>query len=225
MSDEHEEVTAPETPRGKKITSEVKRLSQSERVRNYFIGIGALTGLILGLVAQFKGEPVAEKTWTTLRTQVNEISVAVNKLSRRVVFLQAHEAGRTAAEVQLRLEAVQKERDALLAAQAARKAVSTPQAAPTSAGAEQKCGDGHLPVAGRCQRVPVAVAKKVKADEAALLKKLEEEKKRSLELEARKQQLMKQLKQPAPPVPPPALRSLPKKLEDADKKSPLIEGL
>lgn len=203
-------------------------LTFSEKVRNILIGLGAASGLILGLVSNCKGEPVAEKTWVTLRTQVNDISGVVNKLTRRVVFLQAHEAGRTAAEVQLKLEALQKETAVLRAALAAKGASPTPSpapAAPPKAGTEQKCSDGHILANGRCQRVPLAVAKKVKEDEAALRQKLEEEKRRRKELE-QKEQLMKKLQQqPEPPRPPPTLRALPKKLEDVKHKTAIIDDL
>ena len=60
-------------------------LTFSEKVRNILIGLGAASGLILGLVSNCKGEPVAEKTWVTLRTQVNDISGVVNKLTRREI--------------------------------------------------------------------------------------------------------------------------------------------
>jgi len=189
-----------------------KPLTFSEKARNILIGLGAASGLILGLVSNCKGEPVAEKTWTTLRAQVNEISVAVNKLSRRVVFLQAHEAGRTAATVQLKLEALQKENDVLRASLEARKA-------PPKGGAAiaEPCAEGHIRMGTQCQRVPAAVAKRVKDNEAEFRKRLEEEKLKRLELERRKQQLMQQLQHPPAPKPPEDLKKLPLKLDEAAK--------
>jgi len=200
-------------------------LTFSEKFKNVCLGIAALSALILGTFNMFKGEPVAEKTWTTLRTQVNDISGVVNKLTRRVVFLQAHESGRMAAEVQLRLEALQKENDALRAAQAARTPSTAPAPSPApKAGTEQKCSAGHLLAGGRCQRVPLAVAKRVKEDEAELRRRLEEEKRRGIELEKRKQQLMQQVQQKPPPAPD-SIRALPKKLEDASKSGPALDSL
>lgn len=197
------------------MDEEKRPLSFSEKFKNVCLGIAALSALILGMFNVLKGEPVAEKTWTTLRTQVNDIASAVNKLSRRVVFLQAHESGRTAAEIQLRLEAVQKDNASLRAALAARQASPTPTPVP-KARAEQKCSDGHLLADGRCQKVPMAVAKKVKADEAELRRHLAEEKKRRQELERRKQQLMQQLQQ-QPTKPPEDLKKLPLRLDEAAK--------
>jgi len=92
-----------ETP--SKIT--FKRLSRSEQVRNYLLGLGALTGLILGLIAQFKGEPMAEKTWETVRRALNEQAKAVNRLRTRMVYFQAWQEAKTAVETQKKLEELQ----------------------------------------------------------------------------------------------------------------------
>lgn len=198
-------------------------MTLAEKVKNILIGLGAVSGLILGLVSNCRGEPVADKTWTTLRTQVNDISGVVNKLTRRVVFLQAHEAGRTAAEVQLRLEALQKEAATFRAALAARGAPPKPSPAPTAApkaSTEQKCSEGHLPANGKCQRVPMAVAKRVKEDAAALRQELDVEKRRRQEFEQKEK--LRQVRSSKPPA---SLRMLPKKLEDAQHKIEVIEDL
>lgn len=210
-----EDLVQKKTPNGR------KRTIQSEKVRNYLIGIGALTGLILGLFSMFRGEPMAEKTWATLRVQVNALTEAVNKLHAKVVFLQAHEEGRTAAAVHIKLDALQKKYDALTAEQGGQKstnmAVLGQHPASTRPAA---CRKGFVRGSdGRCRYVHRAVAAKVQADEkraAAARAALEAEKRQRLEAERRKRELMKRLHQAAKPAPKP-LPKLPIKLDEAAK--------
>jgi len=76
----------------------------AEKFRNICLGLGALTALILGAWANLRGEPTAEKTYTVLREQVNRQADAINRLHQRVVWLQAHEEGRTSASLQQQLD-------------------------------------------------------------------------------------------------------------------------
>jgi hypothetical protein len=183
-----------------------RSLSRAEKFRNYCVGLGALTALILGAWANLKGEPRAEKTWETLRDQVNELTETVNKLTKRVIFLQAHESGRTAAEIQLKLDA----------AEAAIAKLKAPQAKPSPP--EKKCREGYVLAGNRCRKVSKAVSKKL--EQAAIAKteahrKLLVEKKKRLEEERRRRKLMQQLAAPHPPA---QMKKLPLKLDEAVKK-------
>lgn len=191
-------------------------LTRAEKFKNYCIGLGALTALILGAWANLKGEPRAEKTWETLRDQVNELTETVNKLSKRVIFLQAHESGRTAAEIQLKLDAAEAALAKLKASQPTPlKVLDKPQVKPAP---EKKCREGYVLADNRCRKVPKAVAKKL--EQATIAKaeahrKLLVEKKKRLEEERRRRKLMQQLAAPHPPA---QMKKLPLKLDEAVKK-------
>lgn len=94
-------------------TEQSSTATRSEKVKNYLIGIGALTGLILGLLAQFKGEPVAEKTWHTLREQVNKQTESINGLYTQIEVLKAMQDARMSVELEHELEELRKQYDAL----------------------------------------------------------------------------------------------------------------
>lgn len=189
--------------------------TRAEKFKNYCIGLGALSALLLGIWANVKGEPIAEKTWATLRIQVNALIESVNKLHVRVVSLQAHEEGRTAAEIQLKLDGLQRRYDALVAKQGTQTATSAPVPAPA---APRECRKGLVRGSdGRCRYVHRTVAAKVQEDKkraAAARKALEAEKRRRLEAERRRRELMKRLQQAAKPAPKP-MPKLPVKLDEA----------
>lgn len=194
-------------------------LTQSEKFKNYCLGIAALTALILGLINILKGEPTAERTWATLRDQTNALTETVNKLTKQVIFLQAHENGRTSAKLELKLEEAEKKISKL---QSAKPALVSKSSAGSSKPVklnkpQKKCKDGFVLAEGRCRRVHKAVAKKLARDEvekAEARRRLLEEKKKRLEAERRKRALMKQMTEPAPPKPIP---KLPYKLDEAGK--------
>jgi rubrerythrin len=206
MSEESGPMETPGKPsRPEKNSGELRLTTRSERVRNYCIGIGALSALILGLVATFKGEPVAEKTWNTLRTELNKQSVVLKRLHSRVVFMQAHEEGRHAAEIQLKLETLQKRYDALKATGSVKVGAVT---------LDKKCADGHIEVDGKCKRVAKAVAKQVQATAkvaATVERKLVDEKRRADKLESKLKKIKQQQKDQKGI---PELIALPKKLSD-----------
>lgn len=183
----------------------------TEKVKNVCIGLGALTGLLLGFFAFIKGEPVAEKTWTTLRDQVNMQSDAINKLHSRVIFLQAHEEGRTAATLQTKVDALQKELDDVK-----RVALAVKVAPATTRPA---CTEGQLlDDVGKCRFAPKTAIDKVRketkrADTA--VKAFAEEQKKRRELELKKRDLMQKMLELSKSKSNPALQSLPAKLEDA----------
>jgi hypothetical protein len=195
-------------------------LTQSEKFKNYCLGIAALTALILGLINILKGEPTAEKTWVILRDQTNSLTETVNKLTKQVIFLQAHESGRTAAKLELKLEEAEKKLSRL---QSVKPALVSKSSSGSSRPAklskpQKKCKDGSVLADGRCRRVHKAVAKKMAQDEVEKVearRRLLEEKKKRLEAERRKRTLMKQMTEPAPPKPIP---KLPTKLDEASER-------
>ena len=194
---------------------ERRPLTQSEKFKNYCLGIAALTALILGLINILKGEPTAEKTWETLRKAVNEQASAINKLKSRLVYFQAVQEARTASEIQHKLDTLQDKYDALLAKKSVQaKLTPTPQSKPV----KKECREGAvLGTDNRCHRVGKTVATKVKEEKQLALRALEAEKKKRLEAERRKKALMKKLQhaEQAPPMPAKRMRILPKSLKDA----------
>lgn len=207
-----------------KDTDELKRpLTRSEKVRNYLIGLGAASALILGLVAQFKGEPVAEKAYDVLRANQNKQAKELNRIRMRLVYFQAYQEAQTAMSVQAKLEALQKKYDTLLAGkpQATAPPVAKP---PTVAAAPPKkpdCKEGWVRGTDKkCHRVRKAVATRMKTDARAAKetkRRLREEMKRRLAAERKKRELMRKIKarmgQKSADLP-----ALPAKLDDATKK-------
>lgn len=196
-------------------------LTRSEKVRNYLVGLGAASALILGLVTQFKGEPVADAVWAKLRKRVNRQDESIHKLHVRMIHLQGLEEGYNAGKLAEKLDQLQKKYDALKAKTTV-VTTSTPTK-PTATAVAPKprtstdCKEGFLEVEGRCKRVPKAVAKAVKAEVSKAERKLVAEKKRLLALERKKAVLTKKLEkqqQQVQAIPKPA--PLPAKIEDAD---------
>lgn len=214
------------------MADEDKRpLSRSEKVKNYLIGIGAISGLILALFANFRGEPEAkrandqvDKTWRTLRKQVNRQSEAINKLHLRMVHFQGTMEGMTAGKLQEKLERLQRRYDELMSAKGP-KLVKQLQKKPTKVTAKappkpkKECPPGWVEAEGKCRRVHRSVAKRVSKDKQKMLeakRKLEQERRRRKELERRKRELeRKMVQQKQGKVP--KLRLLPDKLDDAAK--------
>ncbi len=200
--------TDPGTPSSKRrrISETVRIVSKSERFKNYLIGIGAMTGLVLGLLSQFKGEPVAEKTWGTLRAAVNEQSQVINKISEKLIYLQAWQEAKTAIELQRKLEELQKRQAPI------QQPTSLP-AQGTTCPAGQALGEDH-----KCHRVTKSIAAKIVRDAdlgKAMQLAFEAERRRRMELERNKSMLMQKLLQQTPSK---TLRALPLKLDDAEKK-------
>lgn len=195
-------------------------LSRSERVRNYLIGVGAASALILGLIAQFKGEPVARQTWETLRITTNKQAERINRLQTRMVYFQAWQEARTAMDLQQKLDKLQHKYDALLAN---KKVTSTP-AKPTATAAAPKspdCKEGLvLGADNKCHKVRKAVAAQVKTAVKQVKetkRRLHEETRRRLAAERTKRELMRKLKSQSQQSTS-DLPMLPKKLEDATRK-------
>lgn len=205
-----------------KDTDELKRpLTRSEKVRNYLIGLGAASALILGLIAQLKGEPVAEKAYEVLRVNQNKQAKELNRIRMRLVYFQAYQEAQTAMTIQSKLEALQKKYDALLAGKP--HAAVKPATKPTVVAAPPKkpdCKDGWVRgTDNKCHRVRKAVAVRVKnaAKQAKETKRrLYEEMKRRIVAERKKRELIRKIKakvaQKSADLP-----TLPAKLDDATK--------
>lgn len=215
MSVEHEPVEKSASLAAQEPDEETKQLAKgltkSEKIRNYLIGIGALTGLVLGLVAQFKGEPVAEKTWTTLSNAVNDQAKTINKIRARLVYFQAWQEAKTAMDIQQKLEDLQAKYDKLLSKQAAASMPSGVKAAARACPSGQVLGDD-----GACHKVKKTVAARMFRDE----QRLAAERAKRIQLERSKMTLLKRLlitttKKEAMPQ---QLKALPAKLEDVRKR-------
>jgi predicted transcriptional regulator len=110
-----------------------KKLAQSEKFLNYAKGLAVVLpvvgALALGVINMFKGEPVAEKTWETVRDKLNEQSKVIDKLTKRVLYWQGHEAGRSAGAIYEKLQQAEKQNESLMAQIATKKVkkAKTPQ--------------------------------------------------------------------------------------------------
>jgi DNA-binding transcriptional regulator YhcF (GntR family) len=192
----------------------------STKLKNYATAIGlvlpALSGLVLGVIANVKGEPVAEKTWETLSKQVNRQSIALKRLHSRMVYFQAHEEGRHSAEIQIKLDALQKQYDALKAKAPVKMVKGTGRVVPAT---QRACRQGYVEADGKCRRAARAVVQRVVTEAkaaASARKRLIEAKRRTTKLEHRLRQIRQEAKDTKAL---PALRPLPKKLDDvADRK-------
>jgi len=186
---------------------------KGERLRNYAAAIAILLGalpaigsLIVSVTTAYRGEPVAEKTWTTLRDQVNKQSESINKLHLRLVHFQGVQEGQTLSDLQHKLDDLQRRYDLLSSSSSSQN----PE--------PDKCRDGHVFAGGRCRAVSQAVDDLVKQKEqeaAEAKRKAEEEMKRRLEEQKKRIEQTQKLSKPAPPS---LLKSLPKHLDDAVKK-------
>lgn len=197
--------------------------TMGEQVFSWCKALAVLVPAIIACYAAFfKGEPVAEKTWDTLRAQVNKQSDSINKLHLRIVYFQAQSETQTAIAIQQKLDQLQKKYDALVlekkTASAAvapiptRIAAADPPPPPPPPPPTPKCRRGQVEAGGRCQWVPPAVRAKLKAQEVHRVTvegKLRKEKALRTKLEER--ELVKARMQEQAPQ----LKALPKGLEDA----------
>ena len=202
-----------------KTTDETRLpLLRSERVRNYLIGVGAASALILGLLAQFQGEPVAEKTWEVLRANQNKHAKELNRIRMRLVYFQAWQEASTAMDLQKRLEALQKKYDAVIAGKPQAKATTSKPMAVAVKPPDIECKPGWaLGADKQCHKVRPTVAARIKtvAAQAELVKqRLLEERKHRAAAEHKKNVLMRSLTQQKSDD----LPSLPAKLDDVTKK-------
>jgi len=120
------------------------KLVQSEVIKNYAgaiaIFLGALPGLgslVVSVVTVLRGEPYAEKTWVTLRKQVDEQTSAINAINLKFVKMEALQEGLQLGKLQGALEVLQKQYDRLrrekikkVEASTSKKSSVTPPPAP-----------------------------------------------------------------------------------------------
>jgi len=204
------------------IEKQPKGFIRGDVLKNYAGAIAILLGalpavgsLVVSVVTAYRGEPVAEKTWTTVRSQLNRQAEMINKLHLRMVHIQAHEEGKTSAAIQLKLDELQKKYDQLQINTEVRASAVGPTSLPESSA---DCQVGHIKIDNKCRSVAKSVAVKVKADERkteVIQKSLDEEKLRRLREEKIRRQVDQKIQkaQSAQPM----LKQLPPKLDDAAK--------
>lgn len=104
---------------------EKKELSRSEKFLNYTKGLAVILPVVgafgLGIFNLAKGEPVAEKTWETVRDKLNEQSIVIDKLTKKVLYWQGHESGRSAGALYEKLQQAEKKNEELTAQLTTRK--------------------------------------------------------------------------------------------------------
>lgn len=98
----------------------IKQIVQSEVIKNYAGAIAILLGalpavgsLVVSVLTSLRGEPYAEKTWLTLRKQVDEQTVAINAINLKLVKIEGLQEGLQLGKLQGALEALQKQYDLL----------------------------------------------------------------------------------------------------------------
>jgi hypothetical protein len=172
-----------------------------------------------------KAKTQSTETWQVLSAQVNTLTTrlnklsrangrlwgAVNKLSRRVVFLQAHEEGFRHGATHERMLQLQRENEAL---RKGRGLPAVASGASGDAGPSLVCKKGFIEVGGKCRRVNKDVAGEVmraKAEAMAAKARAAVEARRRKEAEAAK------LAQQAAQKPAPKIKLLPKSLGAAKK--------
>jgi hypothetical protein len=152
--------------------------TRAERFKNYCIGLGALTALILGTVNMLWDrskavEKKADNGYEKLAKKVNELASFSSKVQLKLAILQAKEEERTAMKVFHKLEASEAANEKLQE-QLEAIAKGTKVAAvkkPTKprvkvAKVPVRCNAGHVQDAtGRCRRVPQSVATRVFVDD------------------------------------------------------------
>jgi hypothetical protein len=194
-----------------------------ERVFSWCKAMAVLVPAIIACYAAFfKGEPVAEKTWDTLRAQVNKQSEAINKLQLRIVYFQAQSETQTAMAIQQKLDELQKKYDAALLA---KKQAPAPGTAPIAVRPQPpppppppppaQCRKGYVEAGGKCTKVAPAVLARIEKEKARRTdaeKKLKVELKHRALLEKKAKAQHQQMQKTAP-----ELRALPKGLDDAAK--------
>lgn len=142
-------------------------------------GIAACLAAIPGIITVFKGEPLAQDTWTTLKVKVDEQSKVINKIEKRMVYFQAFQEAQNSLALQQRLAELQKLYDEAVAKGVAKKP-----------SAEECTGNQVLGDDGKCHWVKETVAVKIRKAEAVkeiFEKKLDDEKSKRIKLEQKKQ--------------------------------------
>jgi hypothetical protein len=186
--------------------SDEKRLppTRAEKFKNYCLGLGALTALILGTInmAWDRSKAVEKKSdsgYEKLAKTVNELASFSSKVQLKLAVLQAKEEERTAMRVFQKLEASeaanQKLREQLDAIVKGTKVVKPKPAKPVKV--TKACAVNQvLDAAGRCRYVPKAVAARVFVDNMksqASKIQLDLERERRKKVEREKQSMSKKI--------------------------------
>lgn len=218
-----------------------KRESQSMKVRNYLIGLGAVSTLILALFANFRGEPGAEKGYARLQDMVDKQTAHIQNMDKRLHGQDMFVKGLLKA---LQIELPEAPEPAQKASKPKPTPAPKPRARarsapkPTARGGGygggigygvgmgsvkvgtikiKKCKAGYVEVEGKCLPASKSVVKSVKKHKKELaetMRRLEEERRKREMLEQRTKKLrhQQQTQQPLP-----LLKKLPDKLEDVKK--------
>lgn len=199
-------------------------LSRAEKFKNYCVGFGALTALILGAWANLKGEPTARKAWDVSEKQlnknrraINDLSDGLRKLHLMFVHTQGQQEGYNNAKLLQQIEQLKKANEELRKGKTT-AAVSSNNPTVAAKPPKKDCHPGWVRVKGKCTKNRTAIAKaavKAQEDVARVEKKLEKERKLRKAAERAKMQ-MQQIRIPEP-KPPAKLAPVPKALDDAVK--------
>ena len=149
--------------------------TRAEKFKNYCIGLGALTALILGTInmAWDRSKAVEKKSdsgYEKLAKTVNELASFSSKVQLKLAILQAKEEERTAMRVFQKLEAseaankkLREQLDAIAKGTVAKKVARTKPAVKVAK--VSGCKRGQIEdAAGKCRWVPRSVAAKVFVD-------------------------------------------------------------
>lgn len=209
-----------ELSRKGKSSGIVKAFTKSEKLKDYAGAIAILLGalpavgsLIVSLVTAYKGEPVAEKTWNTVRIQLNQQAEMINNLRLSVIQVQAHEEGKTLASLQIKLDDLQKRYDQLLSSN------KNSDSKIESFSKIVECKEGFINIKGKCQVISRIVESKFKEEQQKtelMKKRLEEEMSRRVLEESRRRIVEKKIQ--AVKDEEPLLRPLPKELDDVARR-------
>lgn len=165
-----------------------KVLTRSDKFKNYALGLGACTALILGVINMFwdRVAPVEKKAddgYATLAQQVNKLAAFSRRVRLKLAVLQGKEEQRTSMKLFQELESVkranqrlQERLDTLLAGKKGRAA--RPRAV-GGAGAAKMAGTAGaaVQIAQKALEVERARRKKAEARKRALLRKIHATKK------------------------------------------------
>lgn len=210
--------------------------SRSERFRNYCLGIASLSALILGVWANVKGEPKADKAWATAQKKLTENRDTINKLNdglRRLHLLFVHMQGQSEGYNNAKLMTKMAEQEAKIDQLTRTKATPARRKPAIGGGAgaspaiygsisniarkpKKKCPPGWVRIKGRCSKSRTAIAKAVtdaRSQAIEARRKMLKERARHRTIERAKVQRPR-MPEPKPPA---KLMPVPKSLDKASK--------
>lgn len=224
MSDvKNGEAQSNEPGRKRRLTG---RLPLSAKARNWAMVLSlvlpGVSGLVLGVIATFKGEPVAEQTWETLKAKTNEQSRTINEINLKLAHQEGFVEGQQLEKLQTKLDQLQKDNEKLKTELESKNepkpVVALPPPPPPKPVEECKVGRVRGDD-GKCRYVPKPVAARVKADREQAKdtrRELVEEKRRRMKEEKRRkkvEQKVQEVKRRSKKIK--MLNALPDNLEEA----------